>query len=141
MTIQSTTPYFAFDGDAAAAIEHYATHLGAEVVDTMPFGPNSPFGPEAAERIMHASLKLGEASIMLSDTPPGHDPIGGGNIRVSIEFDDLPQMIRSFEGLAAEGTVSMALHDSFWGSHFGMLTDRFGIQWMFSGPAKGEASV
>lgn len=31
MTIRTITPYLSFDGDAAEAIEHYVTHLGAEV--------------------------------------------------------------------------------------------------------------
>jgi hypothetical protein len=38
-----------------------------------------------------------------------------------------------FEALAAGGgKISFPIHDTFWGSKFGMLTDAFGVSWMFN---------
>jgi PhnB protein len=35
-----------------------------------------------------------------------------------------------FDGLAAGGTVTMPYAKQFWGASFGMLVDRFGLEWM-----------
>jgi PhnB protein len=47
-------------------------------------------------------------------------------------------MERVFAALSDKGTVTMAMHDAFWGGRFGMLTDRFGISWMLSYRTPGE---
>jgi PhnB protein len=39
---------------------------------------------------------------------------------------------RIFNGLADGGKIEMPLQDVFWGGKFGMLTDRFGIDWLVS---------
>ncbi|HEX4646137.1 MAG TPA: VOC family protein, partial [Verrucomicrobiae bacterium] len=43
---------------------------------------------------------------------------------------------RAFAALAEGGQVKMPLNKTFWSPRFGMLTDRFGIGWMVSVPAK-----
>lgn len=136
MGISSITPYLNYDGDAAAAIEHYREALGAEVEEVNHFRemPEQPFGPEAADRIMHASLRLGAARVMLSDVPPKMTPPRGGNAHVAVAFDDVDEMMRAYHKLAETGEVMMELHDSFWGPKFGMVTDRFGVRWMLNGP-------
>ena len=40
-------------------------------------------------------------------------------------------MAKAFEALAAGGNVTSALRDTFWGAKFGMLTDAYGVSWMF----------
>jgi PhnB protein len=37
-----------------------------------------------------------------------------------------------FEQLSSGGKVHSPMKEEFWGSYFGMLADRFGIQWMIS---------
>jgi uncharacterized glyoxalase superfamily protein PhnB len=49
-----------------------------------------------------------------------------------------PEMERLFAALSENGNVTMPLHDAFWGGRFGMLTDQFGISWMFSFRAPGQ---
>ena len=39
---------------------------------------------------------------------------------------------RLFAALGKGGAVAMPLQDTFWGAYFGMLTDKFGIQWMMN---------
>jgi histidinol phosphatase-like PHP family hydrolase len=50
----------------------------------------------------------------------------------SLDFDDAADMTKKFEALSAGGGVTMPLQDTFWGARFGMLTDAFGIKWMFN---------
>jgi len=49
-----------------------------------------------------------------------------------IYFDDPADLQRKFDALAAGGKVTMPVQDTFWGAKFGMLTDAFGINWMFN---------
>jgi PhnB protein len=68
---------------------------------------------------------------MLSDSVPGNGVKPGGNGQVSLQFTDPAEMARRFDALAAGGTITMPLQDTFWGK-FGMLTDAFGVDWMFN---------
>ena len=138
VAITNTIPYLNFPGTAADAVAFYQDAFGAQVTSMMKFGDmeNHPFGPEADDRVMHADLKLGEASIMLSDGPPSHDVPSQSNVHVSVAFDDLEEMRACWAKASDGGTVSMELAPAFWGATFGMFTDKFGIQWMFNGPGK-----
>ena len=69
---------------------------------------------------------------MLSDGPSDRQIPRTSNTHVCLAFDDVSEMTAKFEGLAQGGTVTMPLHDTFWGARFGMLTDRHGIHWMFN---------
>lgn len=81
---------------------------------------------------MHAALAKGPAMILMaSDTAPG-ELHSGNNFWLNIQCDSLDEIERLFGALGEGGTVKMPLHDAFWGARFGMLTDRFGINWMFN---------
>ena len=84
------------------------------------------------DRILHAELHSGPVVLMASDTMPGMPFHRGSNFHISITCDSLAEMERMFAALSAGGTVTMAMHDAFWGGRFGMLTDQFGIGWMLS---------
>lgn len=134
--IRNLIPYVSFDGEAADAIAHYQRALGAEVAELMRFADmkDHPFGPDANERVMHAMLTVGGASLMLSDIPPGTGLERGRGMNIVIELDDVAELRTRFDALAEGGEVTMPLHDAFWGATFGTLTDRFGVRWMLTGP-------
>lgn len=142
MSIKSLTPYLMFDGTAAKAIALYEKALGARAEgNIMRFGdgpqePGQTLDPKDADRIMHALLRVGGGTLMLSDSFPGAGVPKQTNTQVCVEFTDQEEMARSFDTLAAGGKVTMPLQDTFWGSHFGMLTDAYGIEWMLSCPLK-----
>jgi PhnB protein len=77
-------------------------------------------------------LHLGEGLVMVSDAMPDKPAPREGNVHVALDFDDVGDMTRKFDALAEGGTVTMPLQDMFWGARFGMLTDAFGINWMFN---------
>lgn len=68
---------------------------------------------------------------MASDATPGKS-YGEGPISLSLGTNDAAEAQRIFDGLAQGGTVEMPMQDMFWGAKFGMLTDKFGIDWMVS---------
>jgi PhnB protein len=68
---------------------------------------------------------------MGSDVPDYFSPaIIGTNFNVSIHTESEEEATRLFNGLSAGGKITMPLAKVFWGSYFGMFTDKFGIQWM-----------
>jgi PhnB protein len=68
---------------------------------------------------------------MASDASPGKT-YGEGSISLSLGTNDLADAERVFNRLAEGGNVEMPLTDMFWGARFGMLTDKFGIDWMIN---------
>jgi PhnB protein len=134
MSITKLNPYLNFDGTADQAIKLYERALGAKTEHIQRFSdmPGNKPAPESANRVMHALLRVGAGVIMISDTQPGNALVVGSNVYVCLDFDEPGEMADKFEALAAGGKVGMPLQDTFWGAKFGMLTDAFGICWMFN---------
>ena len=57
-------------------------------------------------------------------------------VHLSLGFEDLLKMERTYEKLKQNGQPTIPLKEQFWGDKFGMLTDKFGIKWMFNCPTK-----
>jgi PhnB protein len=134
MAIRQLNPYVNFNGTAEQAIRLYESALGAKVENVMRFGdaPGMPIAPADKGRVMHAVLKVGAGVFMVSDTMPGQPVATEGNVTLTLDFDDVADMTKRFDALAAGGKVTMPLDDAFWGARFGMLTDAFGVRWMFN---------
>jgi PhnB protein len=124
--------YLTFDGNCRQAMQFYHKCLGGEL-QMLPFS-EAPFESpaEAKDRIIHARITNGAAILMASDTMPGMPVNQGNNFSVSINCSSADEVERLFNALAEKGKVIMAVHDAFWGARFGMLTDQFGINWMFN---------
>jgi len=108
--------------------------LGAELAMRMSFGESpspspTPLPPGWDQKVMHASLKVGDTQLMLSDADSSEDAAFKG-FRLSLNCDDEASARRAFDKLADGGQVQMPLGKTFWSPLFGMLTDKFGIGWM-----------
>jgi PhnB protein len=134
MSIKQLNPYLMFNGNAEKAIKHYERALGATTEGVQRFSqvPGMKTAPEHANRIIHALLRIGTGVIMVSDSTPEAPVPEVGNVHITLDFDDLSDMTAKFDALAKDGKVTFAIHDTFWGAKFGMLTDAFGINWMFN---------
>jgi PhnB protein len=87
------------------------------------------------DKIMHIGLPISaETTLLGSDTGGEWAPtlVAGNNFAVSIDTDSKENADRLFGGLSEDGTIMMPLAVTFWGSYFGMFTDKFGIGWMVS---------
>jgi len=136
-------PYLDFNGNAEEAFNFYKSVFGGEFAMVMRWKdmPNAE-GCEGAtlseidgEKIMHIALPIGgENVLMASDALESMGPqrIVGTNVSISVSPESKEETETLFKGLAQDGTVTMPLADVFWGAYFGMLTDKFGIQWLFS---------
>ena len=128
-------PYLFFDGRCEEAIEFYRQSVGAEVTMLMRFKDspeptNSEMCPGASpDKIMHASLKIGESAVLCSDGQCQGKPSFQG-FSLSIVAKDAAEAERLFSALGQGGQVQMPLTKTFWSPAFGMLADRFGVSWM-----------
>lgn len=139
MAIKQLNPYLFFNGDAGEAIKLYERVLGAKVQNIQRYGdiPGNTPKPENKDRVIHAMLTIGPATVMISDETADSTVSKTTNVHVCMDFDDAADQAAKFEGLAQGGNVTMALHDTFWGARFGTLVDRYGIHWMFNCEKKG----
>ncbi len=126
-------PYIFFYGRCEEALEFYKTALGGtyEAMRTSDTPMAAQMPAEAQNKIMHARFTGAGIGFLASDgsSQKAVDP-DAGNISLALETSDDVEGERVFQALSQGGNVSMPLADAFWGGRFGVLTDRFGIEWM-----------
>jgi PhnB protein len=133
-------PYLFFDGRCDEAIAFYREALCAEVAMLMRFkdAPDPAIAPAGnAEKVMHASLKIGGTTVLASDGQCLSRPSFQG-FALSLTAADEVEAERLFAALAAGGQVRMALAETFFSPRFGMVSDRFGVLWMVYVAAQGD---
>lgn len=124
--------YLNFDGNCREAMTFYGKCLGADVqFSTFSEVPDETHR-QMGDRIMHARLAKGSAVLMASDTLPGSPFVQGSNFSIAVECDSAEEIDRLFAAFSEEGAITMPLQDTFWGARFGMVTDQFGVRWMFN---------
>jgi PhnB protein len=122
---RTVTPYLAVD-DAAGAIEFYARAFGAEELGRMP----APDGT-----IAHATIKVGDSMIMLSDPYPmstAKPPkqLGGTSTVVFLYVEDTDAVFK--RAVDAGAAATMPPEDMFWGDRFAQVTDPYGHVWQMA---------
>jgi PhnB protein len=128
-------PYLFFNGRCEEAIEFYRKALGAEVEMLMRFKdspePLQPgvHPPGSGNKVMHASLRIGENSVMASDGRCT-GKLNFDGFALSLRVNTEAEADRLFAALADGGRVQMPLAKTFFSPRFGMVADRFGVLWM-----------
>ncbi len=128
-------PYLIFDGKAEKAFKFYSSVFGGEM--SLQRYKDAPEGNDS-DKVMHVSLQVGESVLMGSDAPDDQGVDFGNNFNISISIDSKEEADRIFGRLKEGGHVLMAMENTFWGAYFGMVRDKFGVQWMVSYSEKGE---
>lgn len=127
------TPYIHLEGNAEEAMHFYAHALGGNIISINRYGDSPmPVDEDYKNKVIHGRVQFGDNVIMLSDTFKGKSIEGEGHIQLSIEVSEEGQIDDVFKRMAEGGTVTMELQNQFWGARFGMLKDKFGINWMFN---------
>jgi PhnB protein len=132
-------PYLFFDGRAEEALDYYRKTLGAEVLSLMRFKENPDQGaqsmspPNSGEKVMHASFRIGDSTLMASDGYAKGNPVFQG-ISLSLSVANEKEAEQRFNALADGGKVQMPLGKTFFASRFGMVADKFGVSWMVIAP-------
>jgi PhnB protein len=140
MTKTLVQSYLFFGGRCEEALEFYRTAVGAHVDMIMRFNENpeppplGAFPPGFENKVMHATFRIGESTLMASDGNEEGAKFEGFSLSLAVPTE--AEVDRAFAALSVGGKVGMPLSKTFWSPRFGMLTDRFGIGWMISVLAK-----
>ncbi len=127
--------YLFFDGRTDEALEFYKKTLGIEIEMLMRFkdapGPDDPNCPPPPnpDAVMHSSFKLGGQQIMASDGHGGGKPEFKG-FALTLAVKSEAEADRLFAALSEGGQVQQPLIKTFFSPKFGMLADKFGMNWM-----------
>lgn len=136
----SINPYLAFAGNCEEAFTYYKSVFGGEFSIVRRFGEMPPregveLSEEYKQKIMHVSLPIGDDQVLMGSDQGGEwgqDTVFGNNVTLSIRVDSREQADKLFAGLSEGGNVSMPMSEAFWGSYFGMCTDKYEVQWMIN---------
>ena len=131
-------PYLNFNGKTEEAFNFYKSVFGGEftmlqrIKDT-PGGDKVPAHEQ--NRVMHVALPIGKSTVLMASDimeSMGHTLSMGNNFSISVHTESEKEADKIFNGLVNGGKVNIPLEKQFWGSYYGMLTDKFGVQWMVS---------
>ena len=132
-------PYLNFMGNTEEAFNFYKSVFGGEFIGGINRFKDTPDGGKMSaadqQKIMHVALPIGKGNILMGTDMLesfGHKLIAGNNFSISITADNKAEADKFYKELSIGGKVEMPIADSFWGSYFGMFSDKFGIQWMVS---------
>lgn len=130
-------PYLTFNGQCEEALAFYAEALNGKVTALMRFAgspmDNDKLPPGWGQKVMHSNFQAEGAEFMASDGMPGMPaPIYGGFAMSVYVPNDKERAQQVFDALSKGGKVTMPFAPPFWGGHFGMLIDPFGVPWMVS---------
>jgi len=127
--------YIFFTDQCAQAMRFYEKALGGKIEMMMTQAeapPSAGVPPGSPDRILHASLKLGDRILMASDSMPGEQDHGMHGFALSLSYPTPAEGKKIFDALAVGGKVTMPMGPTFWVESFGMLVDRFGTSWMIN---------
>jgi PhnB protein len=130
--------YLTFNGNCEEAFTFYKSVFGGDFLyigkyGEMPPQKDIPFVPDdEKEKIMHVTLPISkETMLMGNDSLDESEPpvLPGNNFTISIKTDSKEEADTLFNKLSQGGWVTMPMKETFWGSYYGMITDKFGIRW------------
>jgi PhnB protein len=127
-------PYISFEGRAAEAIEFYKGAVGAKVDVVMHFKDAPPdmqaqMSPESKDMVMHAAFHIGDTQVMASDGQcTGKASFSG--ISLTLNAADNAEAEKLFGALGKGGQVTMPMSETFFAHRFGVVSDKFGVNWM-----------
>jgi PhnB protein len=140
MATTQVVPYLFFGGRCDEAIAFYTETLGAKIEALMRYDqlPDStPTGnlPEGFEhKVMHATLRVGESVMHVADGNTSALSFVGFSMSLTLPTEE--EVRRAFSALAVEGKIEMPLGETFWSPCFGMVADKFGVDWILSVPTE-----
>lgn len=129
-------PHINFNGNAEEAFGFYRSIFGGEFARVVRFREMASAEFEVSEKeankIMHIALPIGPNLLMGNDVPEfmGRTNENENRSKISVSVESREEADRVFRGLSAGAKIEFPIGESPWGSYFGMLRDKYGIEWM-----------
>jgi PhnB protein len=125
-------PYLFFGGRCDEALDFYKKAIGADVKTLMRFkdAPDqSMVSPASEDNVMHAQMQIGDTTVLASDGRClGKPNFQGFSLAVSAKSE--AEAEKMFSTLGEGGQVTMPMAKTFFSPRFGILADKFGVDWM-----------
>lgn len=134
LTMTKLNPFLRFnDGKCREAMEFYKSIFGGKV-EYMTIG-ESPMAKDMPKEkqgfIMHAELKKGDLIFYGSDMMRDKAVVGD-NVGMALNCESEKEIRTLYTKLSKSGEVFCKLEDAFWGALFGVVIDRYGVEWMLN---------
>jgi PhnB protein len=135
-------PYLNFNGNTEEAFNFYKSVFGGEFASISRFkdlaNDDFPVSEKEANKIIHISLPIGNNVLMANDVPEIMGTVNEVEHRskIALTAESKEEADKLFYGLSEGGTIEMPIAESPWGSYFGMVRDKFGIEWMIDFDAR-----
>ena len=144
MSTPTIDAYLNFDGTCADAMRFYEKTLGGKLEMMMKLSESpdpemcapADAPPEVKNRILHASLLVGQHRLLASDTMPGQPYEGMKGFGLALSYPTVDEARKVFDTFATGGRVDMPMSPTFWAEAFGAVVDRFGTCWLINGGPK-----
>jgi PhnB protein len=131
-------PYINYQGNTEEAFNFYKSVFGGEFSTMMRFkdmpGMADKLTPDESTKIMHVALPVAGNTMMATDMleSQGHTLKLGNNLTLCLDADSKEEADKLFNALSAGGKIGAQIADAPWGAYWGMLTDKFDVQWMIN---------
>jgi PhnB protein len=125
------SPHLTFDGRCKTAFLMYQRIFGGTITTMLTYGDSAMaahIDPQWHDRIVHATLQLGEIELIGTDLLP-HDYRKPDGFFVTLTLESASHAEAIFNALAEEGEVHLSFRPTFWSPGFGVVVDRFGVPW------------
>lgn len=125
--------YLNFNGTTEEAVQYYANVFQTEAPQVQYFRdmPGHEADPELANRVLHARMTVHGTPLFFSDSMPNRPVTHGDGITLAIVANDTEILTAQFQHLAEEGRVLMPIQETFWSKAYGIVQDKYGVQWQF----------
>ncbi|MES2985651.1 MAG: VOC family protein [Patescibacteria group bacterium] len=91
----------------------------------------SDMTPDQLDLIMHSTLTKGSWVLIGSDMMRDK-AIVGDNVGIMIDCESEEEIRTIFSKLSDGAEIFMPIEEQFWGALYGVLTDKYGVEWMLN---------
>jgi len=130
-------PHINFNGNAKEAFEFYKSVFGGEFAKVVRLkdlaSAEFQVNPNDENKIMYISLPIGKNNLLIGNDVPeflGKVNENENRSKISISAESKEEADQLFQGLSVGGKIEVPISNSPWGTYFGMLRDKFGIEWI-----------
>lgn len=129
--MKSLNAYLFFTGNCREALKFYEHAMNGRI-DSLQTYEEGKMAENDSQKdlVMHADFRVGDIHLMAADSVRPVE--SGSNISLNLNFESEDEQTKVFNKLSEGGKVTMQLEDTFWGARFGMLQDKFGVNWMLN---------